>query len=158
MVWKEAKRYAPESVWLIPNAERRKLVKKAEKLRFVGYSKESKGDRLLDERTRKIGTRRDLIFNEADFGIRAETETIKHKETVEVDPKKRQQKKGDTEKMSLGAQTDRSNRLSDMVLMNMQTQCRSKTIYRLQYVSDSQTKNHGESSGKASSQEMESSS
>ena len=70
----------------VPNVECLKLDKKGEKMWFLGYSKESKGYRLLDERTRKIVTRRDVIFNEADFGVRAETETVKHKETVEVDP------------------------------------------------------------------------
>ena len=35
----------------IPDCERRKLDKKAEKLRFVGYCKNSKGYRLLDEKT-----------------------------------------------------------------------------------------------------------
>ena len=34
----------------IPDAERRKLDKKAEKLRFVGYSRKSKGYRLFNER------------------------------------------------------------------------------------------------------------
>ena len=41
----------------VPDAERQKLDKKAVKLRFVGYSKVSKGYRLLDENTRKLITR-----------------------------------------------------------------------------------------------------
>ena len=43
----------------IPNAVRRKLDKKAEKLRFVGYSKESKGYQIFDEKTREIITHRE---------------------------------------------------------------------------------------------------
>ena len=73
----------------IPDVKRQKLHKKAEKLRFVGYSKKSKGYRLFNEDTRKIVTRRDVIFNETDFGhsgIKAETEAITPKEIVEVDP------------------------------------------------------------------------
>ena len=73
----------------IPDVKRQKIHKKAEKLRFVGYSKKSKGYRLFNEDTRKIVTRRDVIFNETDFGhsgIKAETEAITPKEIVEVDP------------------------------------------------------------------------
>ena len=73
----------------IPDVKRQKLHKKAEKLRFVGYSKKSKGYRLFNEDTRKNVTRRDVIFNETDFGhsgIKAETEAITPKEIVEVDP------------------------------------------------------------------------
>ena len=62
----------------IPDARRQKLDKKAEKFRFVGYSIQSKGYRLLDEETGKVYIRRDVVFNEQDFGI------IKHS-TTEVD-------------------------------------------------------------------------
>ena len=41
--------------------------KKADKLRFVGYSIKSKGYRLLDEKTSKILIRRGVIFNETNF-------------------------------------------------------------------------------------------
>ena len=60
--------------------------KKAEKLCFVGYSKETKGYRLF---TQKIVTQRDVVFNEMDFGssgVEAETETVKPNEVVEVGP------------------------------------------------------------------------
>ena len=73
----------------ILNAERRKFDKKAEKLRFVAYSKESKGYQIFDEKTREIITRRDIIFNEMEFGlsgIKAETEPVEPKEMIEVDP------------------------------------------------------------------------
>ena len=41
--------------------------KKAEKLHFIGYSLQTKGYRLLDERKSKFLVRRDVIFDEADF-------------------------------------------------------------------------------------------
>ena len=51
----------------IPDSLRNKLTKKAEKLRFVGYSTRSKGYRLLNENTTRIILSRDLILNENDF-------------------------------------------------------------------------------------------
>ncbi len=53
----------------IPDAARHKLDKKAEKLRFIGYSKVSKGYRLINENTKKVVIRHDVIFNETDFGL-----------------------------------------------------------------------------------------
>jgi len=47
----------------VPDAQRQMLDQKAVKLRFVGYSVQSKGYRLLDENTSKVYTRRDVIFN-----------------------------------------------------------------------------------------------
>ena len=52
----------------VPDSERRKLDKKSKKMRFVGYSLASKGYRLLDETNRKMYIRRDVEFNENDFG------------------------------------------------------------------------------------------
>ncbi|KAE8297894.1 Copia protein Gag-int-pol protein Copia VLP protein Copia protease [Larimichthys crocea] len=54
--------------------ERRKLDKKAVKLRFVGYANNAKGYRLFDEEKRKILIRRDVIFNETDFDWKQEVE------------------------------------------------------------------------------------
>ena len=52
----------------IPDTNRKgKLSKKAEKLRFIGYSLQTKGYRLIDEGTSKILVRQDVIFNESDF-------------------------------------------------------------------------------------------
>ena len=51
----------------IPENQRQKLDKKADKLRFVGYSIKSKGYRLLDEKTSKVLIGRDVIFNETNF-------------------------------------------------------------------------------------------
>ena len=38
------------------------------RLQFVGYNTQSKGYRLLDEKTSNVVIRRDIIFNERDFG------------------------------------------------------------------------------------------
>ena len=51
--------------------------KKAEKLRFVGYCKNSKGYRLFDETTQTIKKRRDVMFNESAFNLdKAETKQL----------------------------------------------------------------------------------
>ena len=52
----------------VPDCERRKLDAKSKKMRFVGYSLTSKGYRLFDETNRKLYIRRDVEFNESDFG------------------------------------------------------------------------------------------
>ena len=52
----------------IPETQRQKLDKKSEKLRFIGYSREHKGYRLINEQTKKVIIRRDVAFNETDFG------------------------------------------------------------------------------------------
>ena len=59
----------------IPSIHRQKLDRKSQKLHFVGYSKELKGYRLLDEKSMRVTVRRDVIFNEADFGCSASTES-----------------------------------------------------------------------------------
>ena len=51
----------------VPGTERRKLVKKAQRMCFIGYSKNPKGYRLIDLSTDKVVTRRDVAFNETDF-------------------------------------------------------------------------------------------
>ncbi len=55
----------------IPDSQRKKLDKKAKKYRFVGYPINSKGYRLLNEETRNIVCRRDVIFNEANFDMKS---------------------------------------------------------------------------------------
>ena len=50
-----------------PNTERRKLEEKAQRMCFIGYSKNPKGYRLIDLNTDKIVHRRDVVFNETDF-------------------------------------------------------------------------------------------
>ena len=69
----------------IPDSQRNKLDKKTVKLRFVGYSIQSKEYRLLDELTSKVYIRRDVIFNEHDFGRRKES-VCNSPEAVEVQP------------------------------------------------------------------------
>ena len=66
----------------IPDGQRQKLDKKSEKLRFVGYSIHSKGYRLFDEKSQKVVIRRDVVFNETDFGHPVTREV---KDTVDVD-------------------------------------------------------------------------
>ena len=51
----------------VPNTERRKLDEKAQRMCFIGYSKNPKGYRLIDMNTDKIVLRRDVVFNETDF-------------------------------------------------------------------------------------------
>ena len=52
----------------IPDVNRKgKLSKKAEKLRFIGYSLQTKGYRLIHDDTAKIVVRRDVFVNEYDF-------------------------------------------------------------------------------------------
>ena len=88
----------------VPDAERQKLDKKAVKLRFVGYSKVSKGYRLLDENTRKLITRRDVSFNETDFQVtKTTTELVAAEQVVDVDP-------GSVETPEQGEQPRRSER------------------------------------------------
>ena len=60
--------------------------KKAEKLRFLSYSRNSKGYWLLDEKTQKVVVRRDISFNETDFGYSSTNPNTEAKEIVEVNP------------------------------------------------------------------------
>ena len=60
--------------------ERRKLDTKSKKMRFMGYSLTSKGYRVFDETNRELYIRRDVEFNESDFG---QTSPM----TTEPDPK-----------------------------------------------------------------------
>ena len=71
----------------VPDSQRQKLDKKAVKLRFVGYCIQSKGYRLLDEKTSRVFIRRDVIFNEQDFGHKSEVLKQDFPETFEADPK-----------------------------------------------------------------------
>ena len=64
----------------VPDCERRKLDTKSKRMRFVGYSLTSKGYRLFDETNQKLYIRRDVEFNESDFGQNSAT-------TTEPDPK-----------------------------------------------------------------------
>ena len=64
----------------VPDSLRQKLDKKAVKLRFVGYADCSKGYRLIDENG-KVIIRRDVQFNETDFG----------RESVQIENKVREE-------------------------------------------------------------------
>jgi len=78
MIWKKARRKSFESIWVhgLCSHTRNKLDKKSEKLWFVGYSIQSKGYRLLNE-SQKVIVRRDVVFNESDFGHAEENLTDK---------------------------------------------------------------------------------
>lgn len=65
-----------------PDGQRQKLDKKAKKYRFVGYCTQSKGYRLLEEGTKKVVIRRDVVFNESQLGERAQSS--QDTESVEV--------------------------------------------------------------------------
>ena len=52
----------------VPDVLRRKLDEKAIKLRFIGYDQNTKGYRLYDKVSQKVYKRRDVTFNEGDFG------------------------------------------------------------------------------------------
>ena len=69
----------------IPDSQRKKLDGKAIKLRFVGYSIQSKAYRLLDEKTSNVYIRRDVIFNEEDFGHVPREAPCKEQSEVEID-------------------------------------------------------------------------
>ena len=71
----------------VHDSQRQKLDKKAVKLRFVGYCIQSKGYRLLDEKTSRVFIRRDVIFNEQNFGHKSEVLKQDSPETFEADPK-----------------------------------------------------------------------
>ena len=61
----------------IPDCQRNKLDKKAKKCRFVGYSLNYKGYRLMNEKTIKVVISRDVVFSENDFWVnKTEAETI----------------------------------------------------------------------------------
>ena len=68
---------------LVPDSERKKLDKKAVKMRFIGYCGR-KGYRLLDEHRRKVIVRYDVDFNEADFGQTATPDDCEQ-QSVEFD-------------------------------------------------------------------------
>ena len=85
----------------VPDASRQKLDQKAVKMRVVGYSLTQKGYRLYDENRQRIFIRRDITFNETDFGstkvqmkwdegsteIAEEEMELKGKDVITVDEK-----------------------------------------------------------------------
>ena len=52
----------------IPSEQRKKLDKKAHRLRFIGYTETASNYKVWDEEKRKCYIRHDVIFNENDFG------------------------------------------------------------------------------------------
>ena len=69
----------------IPDRNRKKLDKKAQKLRFIGYTGTANNYKVWDEEKHKSYVRHDVIFNENDFGKSTdanELELENFKETV----------------------------------------------------------------------------
>ena len=69
----------------IPKSNRLKLDKKCRKLRFVGYSIQSKGYRLYDETSGKVSDYRDVTFNETNFTFDVDSPTITDTDTELVE-------------------------------------------------------------------------
>lgn len=69
----------------MPDTQRRKLDKKAKRLRFVGYSTKSKGYRFFDEITPSCKVFvRDVLFNEVDFNHKGGEKAIESKPSINV--------------------------------------------------------------------------
>ena len=66
----------------VASTERRKPDKKAQRVCFIGYSKNPKGYRLINLSTDKVVTRRDVVFNETDFRFFKRT----NDESVSISP------------------------------------------------------------------------
>lgn len=60
----------------VPDCDRRKLDSKAELYRFVGYADTQKGYRLYSNLRRKTVVRRDVVFNELNFGNYSEPSEV----------------------------------------------------------------------------------
>ena len=73
----------------IPAESRKKFDQKTVKMRLAGHSSLQKGYRLYDEKRQKVFVRRDVIFNETDFGpskiqVNAHAENDESEEEVET--------------------------------------------------------------------------
>ena len=73
---------------LVPDNERRKWDRKTQSLRFVGYGSTFgiKGYCLFDERWQKLVVRRDVTFDETDFGQKKEKAIVKVDREEEAEP------------------------------------------------------------------------
>lgn len=58
---------------LKPDPERKKMTVKSDKTRFIRYPFGTKGYRLYDEKKHRVVVRRDVVFNETDFGKQKQT-------------------------------------------------------------------------------------
>ena len=73
----------------IPSENRKKLDKKAQKLRFIGYTETTRNYKVWDEEKRKCYIHHDVIFNENDFGKstganKLELENIEEESVAEI--------------------------------------------------------------------------
>ena len=69
----------------IPDGDRKKLDKKAQKLKFIGYTETTGNYRVWDEKKRKCYICHDVIFNESDFGKQKEKNVVKPGEEPQVE-------------------------------------------------------------------------
>ena len=104
----------------VPDAIRQKLDKKAEKMRFVGYSGQPRGYKLL---TGIVFIQHDVIFNETDFGKCGELDIVESEDTVVVEDS-REESDGVSQSESAHQRPTQQtiDPLLDMVLMSMLTQ------------------------------------
>ena len=107
----------------VPSAIRQKLDKKAEKMRFVRYSGQPRGYRLLNEKTGKVFVRSDVIFNETDFGKCGEPDIVESEDTVVVEDS-REESDGVSQSESAHQRPTQQtiDPLLDVVLMSTLTQ------------------------------------
>ncbi len=67
----------------VPDVERKKLDKKARKLRLIGYTDTAGNYRVWDEEKQRCYIRHDVIFNESDCGTATESPKQELEATVE---------------------------------------------------------------------------
>ena len=99
----------------IPDRNRKKLDKKAQKLRFIGYTATSSNYKVWDEEKHKCYVRHDVIFNENDFGKSTdanELELENIKETIAEVPTESEKEESDQEMEEQPEPLRRSQRVS----------------------------------------------
>ena len=74
----------------IPDEQCKKFDKKAEKLRFIGYAERQKAYRFWDQEKRKCVVRKDVVFNEIDFGQLSSIKFHEMEETNQNDKKEKE--------------------------------------------------------------------
>ena len=99
----------------IPDRNHTKLDKKAQKLRFIGYTTTSTNYKVWDEEKRKCYVCHDVIFNEKDFGKSIDTSHLELenlKETVAEVPIESEKEESDEEMEEQPEPLRRSQRVS----------------------------------------------
>jgi len=81
----------------IPDRECKKLDKKAQKLRFIGYTETPSNYKVWDEEKHRCYIRHDVIFNETDFGKSSNNTELELEsseemvEEIQVEPEKQEE-------------------------------------------------------------------